>query len=492
MPFMLPDPATTTRLLEIHQYLPFGLTPNGDGTANIIQHGGGFNTALKVPSNVLLYSIGCPSCEVPSELEDFLEVKLRETYGAIPVFLPKDVRPTFEKFCNSTIWSIFHTLPEHVAYRRDDWTAYVQANRMYAKAVAAEVCDGDMLWIHGLALMLLPEMIRAEINGRVKDVKIAFIMHTPFPSIDVLRILPVHTEVLQALLQSDFLSFHAADYVKNFLDCCSRALCLDTTPNSVQFHEQTVNVASCPYGIDLDRCKDFLRTPTGQQKLSAMTRTWRGLKVMISIDELQNTNGVLEKLYAFEALLEDHKEWIGKVILVQILITPKGSLEGGPNEGEINAVIGEIMGRYSTMDYSPIKVFGTFRFRDDFAALLAASDVYVDSSFREATSEAALHYIMTQHTNHGVLLLSQFAAPAQTMRGVYLVNPYDTLHLADTMYESLMVDAAQRRENWTQMERYVAKYSREAWVQSMLGALKKSSSRNPETRRISAESACVA
>ena len=125
---------------------------------------------------------------------------------------------------DSILWPLFHYHPGEITFDESAWNAYREANRLFAKAIASEVEDGDLVWVHDYHLMLLPSMLRDEIGSTKKNVKIGFFLHTPFPSSEIYRILPVRNEILLGVLHSDLLGFHTYDYARHFLSSCSRIL----------------------------------------------------------------------------------------------------------------------------------------------------------------------------------------------------------------------------------------------------------------------------
>lgn len=125
---------------------------------------------------------------------------------------------------DSTLWPLFHYHPGEIVFDETTWQAYREANRLFAKAVAKDVHDGDLVWVHDYHLMLLPAMLREEMGPSKRNVKIGFFLHTPFPSSEIYRILPVRNEILLGVLHSDLIGFHTYDYARHFLSSCSRML----------------------------------------------------------------------------------------------------------------------------------------------------------------------------------------------------------------------------------------------------------------------------
>ena len=125
---------------------------------------------------------------------------------------------------DSILWPLFHYHPGEITFDESAWIAYREVNRLFAKEVAKDVQDGDLVWVHDYHLMLLPQMLREEIGDTKKDVKIGFFLHTPFPSSEIYRILPVREQLLRGLLDCDLIGFHTYDYARHFLSSCSRIL----------------------------------------------------------------------------------------------------------------------------------------------------------------------------------------------------------------------------------------------------------------------------
>jgi trehalose 6-phosphate synthase len=125
---------------------------------------------------------------------------------------------------DSILWPLFHYHPGEITFDESAWSAYTEANRLFAKAIAKDVEDNDMVWVHDYHLMLLPAMLREEIGNTKKNVKLGFFLHTPFPSSEIYRILPVRNEILLGVLHCDLIGFHTYDYARHFLSSCSRIL----------------------------------------------------------------------------------------------------------------------------------------------------------------------------------------------------------------------------------------------------------------------------
>ena len=213
---------------------------------------------------------------------------------------------------------------------------------MFAKAVAKEVQDGDMVWAHDYHVMLFPQMLREEIGKSRSNVKIGFFLHTPFPSSEIYRILPVRDQILLGLLDCDLIGFHTYDYARHFLSSCSRILGLTTTPNGVEYDGKIVTVGAFPIGIHPEKFTDGLKKEKVKKRIAALKQKFQGVKLMVGVDRLDYTKGVPQKMHALEVFLTDHPEWIGKVVLVQVAVPSRQDIEEYQN---LRAVVNELVGR---------------------------------------------------------------------------------------------------------------------------------------------------
>ena len=54
-------------------------------------------------------------------------------------------------------------------FSEEAWSAYIKANRIFAKTIAKDVQDGDFVWIHDFHLFLVPDMLREELGPKEND-----------------------------------------------------------------------------------------------------------------------------------------------------------------------------------------------------------------------------------------------------------------------------------------------------------------------------------
>ncbi|TIB35094.1 hypothetical protein E3P86_02721 [Wallemia ichthyophaga] len=446
--------------------------------------------------------IGWLGIEIPEADHDHVTQRLRDEYSCQPVFLPDNIADKYYNgFANEMIWPLFHYHPGEMNFDETNWFAYRAANAMFAQVVTSQVRSGDLVWVQDYHLMLLPMMLRGlieknnvghethkeldrlhrGIDGVVVDnvhpkhgVKIGWFLHTPFPSSEIYRILPVRREILLGILHCDLVGFHTYDYARHFLSSCTRILGLSALPNGVQFGARFVHCGTFPIGIEPSQFIEMLETPGVVRRIEALRKRFEGVKIICGVDRLDYIKGVPQKLHALEVFLQQHPEWIGKVVLVQLAIPSRGGVEEYQTlRARVNELVGRINGRFGTVEFMPIHFMHKSLTFDELCALYAISDACLVSSTRDGMNLVSYEYISTQCANHGVMILSEFAGAAQSFHGARIVNPWNIAEMATAIHEAVTMSAEERAEKHAKLFKYVSKYTSSFWGTSFVSELKR-------------------
>ncbi|KAG9249137.1 glycosyltransferase family 20 protein [Calycina marina] len=462
------------RLLLVSNRLPITIKRSDDGQYDFSMSSGGLVTGLSgLAKSTTFQWYGWPGLEVPEVEAGPMVERLKKEHGAVPVFIDDELADRhYNGFSNSILWPLFHYHPGEITFDESSWTAYREVNRLFAKTMAKDVQDGDLIWVHDYHLMLLPEMLREEIGDTKKNVKIGFFLHTPFPSSEIYRILPVREALLLGVLHCDLIGFHTCDYVRHFLSSCSRILETQTTPNGVEFRGKFVTVAAFPIGIDPDKFIDALEEKKVQDRIAVLERKFEGVKLIVGVDRLDYIKGVPQKLHALEVFLTEHPEWIGKVVLVQVAVPSRQDVEEYQNlRAVVNELVGRINGKFGTVEFMPIHFLHQSVPFDELTALYAVSDACLVSSTRDGMNLVSYEYIATQRKRHGVMILSEFTGAAQSLEGSLIVNPWNTEELAGAIHDAVTMSPEQREVKFKKLEKYVFKYTSAWWGESFVSEL---------------------
>ncbi|GAA5976982.1 hypothetical protein JCM21900_005922, partial [Sporobolomyces salmonicolor] len=427
--------SSSGQLIVVANRLPVTITADAaaEGGYRFSVSSGGLASALSGCKKTMDFTwIGWPGFDVPEIDRDFITRKLQTDFSCIPVYLSAEVAERYYNgFSNSILWPFFHYHPGEINFDETDWLAYRQANLLFAEAVQREVSSGDIVWVQDYHLCLVPVYLRdllgrdpasmgesgardvagmfegltlgptaatpsspgsdtpSGINGThgktyVPEVQIGFFLHTPFPSSEVFRTLPVRREILLGILNCDLIGFHTYDYARHFLSSVSRLLGLKCLPNRVELVGRHADVGTFPIGIEPTQFLECLEQPSVLDRVASLRRRFSGAKLIVGVDRLDYIKGVPQKLHAMEVFLEEHPEWIGKVVLIQVAVPSRQDVEEYQNlRASVNELVGRINGRFGTVDWMPIHFMHRSVPFSELTALYAVSDACLITSTRD-------------------------------------------------------------------------------------------------------------
>ncbi|KAI9319302.1 glycosyltransferase family 20-domain-containing protein [Dichotomocladium elegans] len=462
------------RLLVVSNRLPVTVKKDPEtGSYDFKMSSGGLVAALSGLKKSMSFTwIGWPGQDIPLDDRKNFEERLLNETSTVPVFVDQDLADLhYNGFSNSILWPLFHYHPGEISFNEEWWEGYQRVNQLFADAIVRIVEDGDLVWIQDYHLMLLPSMLRQKTK---KDIKIGWFLHTPFPSSEIYRILPVRKEILLGVLECDLLGFHTYDYARHFLSSCTRILGLSTMPNGVEYEGRYIHVGTFPIGIDPDKFTDNLKNTSVVNRITQLKQRFGDCKLIVGVDRLDYIKGVPQKMHAMEVFLSQHPEWVGKVVLVQLAVPSREDVEEYQHlRSTINELVGRINGQYGTVEFVPIHFMHRSLPFDELTALYAASDVCLVSSTRDGMNLVSYEYIASQKDTHGVLILSEFAGAAQSLNGSIIVNPWNTEELANAIYEAVTMPDDVRKANHQKLYRYVTKYTASYWGLSFVNELRR-------------------
>ncbi|KAJ3019622.1 UNVERIFIED_CONTAM: Trehalose-6-P synthase/phosphatase complex synthase subunit [Siphonaria sp. JEL0065] len=474
------------RLLMVSNRLPITITPTAPPTSPLppleryqfkASSGGlvsGINGLDRTSFQMIWF--GWLGGLIPVNDRSALESYLYHSYSAVPVHLePQTADLHYNGFSNGILWPLFHYQPGDISYDELCWEAYKQANSDFADVLAEYIEDGDLVWIHDYHLMLLPALLRSRLDPtRFPNVKIGFFLHIPFPSSEIYRILPVRREILTGVLAADLLGFHTYDYARHFLSSCARILGVHTMPNIVEFEGRNVHVGTFPIGIDPPKFHECLRKDSVVARIKSLKSTFNGCRVLVGVDRLDYIKGVPQKLRAFELFLQQHPEWIEKVVLVQVAVPSRQDVEEYQQLRDVvNELVGRINGKFGSVTFMPIHFVHRSVNFEELNAVYSVADACIISSTRDGMNLVSSEYIACQQEKHGVLILSEFAGASQSLNGSIIVNPWNVEELANSYHEALTMSEDQKLANFNKLNRYVNKYTASHWGSAFVDELKR-------------------
>jgi len=406
-------------------------------------------------------------------------------FNAAPVFLSKENADRFYYgFCNNTLWPLFHYFPTLARYEENDWLDYQRGNEAYAEALLKVLKPDDVLWVHDYQLMLLPALIRKHFP----EMPIGFFLHIPFPSFEIFRLLPRawRAELIEGVLGASLVGFHTHDYTRDFLTSVLRTVGYEHQLGCISLRDRVVKVDTFPMGIDFERFSHAATSPKTQVRVTELRNKCAGQKMIFSVDRLDYTKGLLDRLRGYELFLKNYPDWRGKVTFV-VSVAPSRTGVGSYRvmKEELEQTVGRIAGAYGTVDWSPL----IYQYRnlsfDEIVALYRACDVAMITPLRDGMNLVAKEFIASRPDQTGVLVLSEMAGAAKEMGEALIINPFHMDDFARTLHQALTMPAEEQiRRNQVLQER-LRRYDVNRWaddfVQSMLSSQKTEAARRART-----------
>jgi len=357
------------------------------------------------------------------DLEDKIDVPTdNPSYTLKRVFLTKDeIADYYKGYSNRVLWPLCHYFIEKMASRDEYWKAYVTVNKKFADAILDEYEPGDKVWIHDYHFALAPEMIKKE----HPDIPIAFFWHIPFPPWEVFGALPQQDSLLTGLLNCDLIGFHTTTYVKNFL-CTAKQRFNNTITqraHTITSDHHTTHVHDFPLGISY---QDYATpTPTTQDP-DRIKRLLHATHLILGIDRLDYTKGILNRIKAFEYFITKYPYYRGRAVLLQIATPSRDSIEEYKTmKQQIDETAGRLNANLRTETWAPLVYFYRKIPQHLLLAYYQAADIALLTPLRDGMNLIAKEFIATNHKN-AVLILSQFAGASERLTDALQVNPYDT------------------------------------------------------------------
>jgi trehalose 6-phosphate synthase/phosphatase len=382
----------------------------------------------------------------------------------------RDVSHYYYGMCNRALWPLMHFMISNCHFNAGHWRQYRAVNEMFAASAVAQAGPGDALWIQDFHLALTPQIIRA----RRKDLAIGLFWHVPFPPVELYRVFPWRRELLAGMLGSDLIGFHCESYVTHFLNSCRRVLGaeIDAQSGEVHFESHTSRVAAFPLGIPVDYFEGLAASSRTQQKSARIRRGLRSEMVVLGVDRLDYTKGILERLLGFERFLERHPNYHRRVTLVLIAVPSRTKVtEYASLKRRLDEAVGRVVGRFSSDGWVPIRYLYTQFGAEDLVAHYQAADVALLTPLRDGMNLVAKEFVASHPADDAVLILSEFAGASEELTDALLVNPYNTDAIADSICEALEMRPEERAKRMRALREKIRYNNLQRWSTNFLSAL---------------------
>jgi len=484
-----PDVARSpARLLVVSNRLPIVLQKNNNngGWSSKTGSGGLVSALMPVLRDRGGMWIGWPGVvDEAASIHRYLESLTDEAGYALKAvdLSAAEVKGFYEGFSNEVIWPLFHDLPVDCHFDPAHWRAYRDVNRKFARRVAEIREPDDVIWVHDYHLVGVAAVLRQ----LGVDNRIGFFLHIPFPPPDIFLKLPWRADILSGLLEHDLVGFQTLRDCRNFQRCLKALykVKIEGKGHVQELHASPLNaehgagqtkhlrIGSFPISIDFEHYAKLAASEPVTAGMQALANTFGDRCMILSVDRLDYTKGLLAKLRAFRILLEQHADLHANVVLSLHVVPSREKIpQYHQLRIELEQLISEINGRWSAPGWIPVHYYYHSLTPEQLSAYYRRADIMLVSPLKDGMNLVAKEYCASHPDDDGILVLSEFAgAAAELQRGALLINPYDAEGMAETLYEATRMPPEEVSRRMRKLRRKIRRHDIYRWVNSFLQAI---------------------
>lgn len=430
----------------------------------------GLSSYANDPNNSWIGWPGIASDELSeAEKQDIAaELTKRNCY---PVFLrQKQIDDFYNGYSNSVLWPLFHDLAaSHIKPERLStmWQAYRKVNEQFASTVINLAQPGSRIWVHDYQLMLLPQLLRSEQSVT----SIGFFLHIPFPTLKSWSRLKENKKLLSGVLGADLVGFHTTGYVTNFLNACKGIKEATVGHDRIDLPTHAVQVSKFPMGIDYKKYADAGKTKAVKRATKRNKKLYGRRKLIVSVDRLDPTKGLLNRLQAYQEFLVRNPRWHGKVVFAMVAAPSRTDLGVYQRLGvQLQKLADEINHTYGTKQWQPLDYIPVSKPFEEVAALFRAADIAFITPIRDGMNLAAKEFVASNR-RRGILILSETAGAAEELPDALIVNPNSMESLVGALQAALVMKKKELRGRLKHMKKDLSVHTVQQWAQSFVDTL---------------------
>ena len=373
----------------------------------------------------------------------------------------RELQNYYHGMANRVLWPVSHYMIQHLELQTEFMQDYRRINGRFAKAVVEEYEDGDYIWIQDYHLMMAPERIREELP----QATIAHFWHIPWPAMEVFRILPWARELLHGMLGCDIIGFHVEEYVENFLESVRVLLGAKVSGHTIYWEGRQIRVEAHPIGIDVAR---FERMSDDVEREAHNLREEVGAEfLVVGIDRLDYTKGILSRLLAFEQFLKDYPDYHERVAFYQVATPSRTEVESYQQlKREVDEAVGRINGAFALRNWVPVHYRYRSYTQQELCIFYRAADVGLITPLRDGMNLVTQEFIAANQ--RGMLVLSELTGAAYLLPEALQVNPYDHHALTRIIKEALEMSDDEKAGRLKALKERVVKLDVHRWAEGFL------------------------
>jgi len=461
--------AEVSKTIIVSNRLPIKITEDEQGYALQPSEGGLATGLASIHAQGDNSWIGWPGISISDPQQRAYFTSALKEKRLVPLFLDEEeIKGFYEGFSNEVLWPIFHYFPNYANYNLQNWETYVRVNHKFLELILREAEPDDTIWIHDYQLLLLPGMLRKALP----DASIGFFQHIPFPSQELFRLIPWRKELLEGMLGADLLGFHTFDDVRHFISSATRLIGTNNNANRLEVDGRPVFVEPFPMGIDSKRFSDLSSAEAVKNRVAELKSNFSGQKIVLSIDRLDYSKGILQRLEAFELFLRENPDFHKKVTLYMIVVPSRDTVPHYRElKDQIDRLVGHINAQYGAYDWYPVAYFYHGYPITEISAVYNVADVCLVTPMRDGMNLVSKEYVASRKDETGVLILSEMAGAAKELIDAVIVNPNNIHDIRNALLTALNMPLAEMKKRMKSMQAIVFKFTVQHWATLFMSRL---------------------
>jgi len=327
----------------------------------------------------------------------------------------------------------------------DHWKAYKEYNDLVCKQISKHLTKKSLIYLHDINYLLVPNLLYAlnkHNNDIVQNLAIGIFIHSPFPSFDVFKRIPIREDIIKSLMKCRVIGFHTFDCSRNFLKSAKRLLSTNyVSTNSgdlaVNYLDHTALIRVKNISPEIDLLKEDIKEEEFKKYYDEIKQKYGNKKnIFVSVDHMQFLISITNKLEGYRAFLRDLKEKAKKnVFLLYIRYFVKKEdqnvdvhIENNRQKmiDKIDELVSEIKKEFGDDVIELYKGKITYIHR---LALFCASNCFVRSSKQESYSLGLYEFLITKKllNQSGAVsyIISELSGVNTSLGATIKVNPFD-------------------------------------------------------------------
>jgi trehalose 6-phosphate synthase len=391
----------------------------------------------------------------------------------------------YNGYSNDVLWPLFHYFSKGMRYSNEQREAYENVNRIFAQKLQPLLQPRDLIWVHDYHLIPLGRRLRELGVQR----PVGFFLHIPFPNIEMLRVLPCYAELLRDLTSYDVVGFQTQNDLRSFHSGIEHLFGAEALrpDGRIRVGDRIIRAEVFPIGVDVAAVDNEALEASTTDVVRRMTDSLVGRSLMMGVDRLDYSKGLVERFSAYQQFLETHPENLGRITYIQIAPLSRTDVRAYAEIRQaLEQAAGRTNGRFADTDWTPIRYLNRNFPHATLMGFLRAAKVGLVTPLRDGMNLVAKEFVAAQDpADPGVLILSNLAGAARELSSALLVNPYDVRGVSHAIQAALSMPLNERRERHTDMMKVLRRNDIAAWTRRFMEALEQTQAPESRVRAIS-------